>query len=135
MKQIKRIIFVLMIVIAAALTACGGSGGGGGGGGDGDAIEIPSNVTATAGNQQVTLSWDSASGAQSYNVYWSTSNTVSPESVNKISGIVSGGIVHDGLTNGTPYYYVVTTITVDGESDASDMVSATPSNNPPPPPV
>ncbi len=37
----------------------------------------PTNVSATAGDGQVTISWDSVSGATSYNIYWATWSGVS----------------------------------------------------------
>ena len=32
----------------------------------------PTNVTATAGDGRVRITWDSVSGATSYNIYWAT---------------------------------------------------------------
>jgi fibronectin type 3 domain-containing protein len=136
MKEIKNIIIGLLIVIAAGITACGGGGGGGGGGRSFDRTpsNIPTNVTAEAGNEQATIRWDSVAGAQSYNIYWDTSDTVSKSTGNLIYDELSP-FVDTGLTNNTTYYYVITCVTADGESDESKTVSATPSLNPPPPPV
>ena len=36
-------------------------------------LEVPTGLTATAGNGQVTLSWQPVVGATSYKVYWATS--------------------------------------------------------------
>jgi hypothetical protein len=85
----------------------------------------PTNLTATAGNQQVTLNWTAAPGAVTYQVN---------------RGTTSGGpyntIIHSGLTgtsdtdntvvNGTTYYYVVTAFNSGGMSPNSNQASATP---------
>jgi hypothetical protein len=88
----------------------------------------PTGVNATAGNGQVTISWNSVSGATSYNLYWSTSTGVSKLS-SKISNVTSP-FIDTGKTNGTTYYYVVTALNSYGESIESSEVSATPA--PPP---
>ena len=86
----------------------------------------PTNVSATAGNEQVTISWTSVSGATSYNVYWATSSGVSKDTYEgKIEDITTDSHLHTGLTNWTTYYYVVTAENDYGESDESSEVSAT----------
>jgi YVTN family beta-propeller protein len=89
----------------------------------------PSGVYASAGNQQVTVSWNNVSGATSYNIYWSTVSGVTKATGTKISG-VTGPYVHTGRTNGTTYYYVVTAVNSYGESSESSQVSATPDTIP-----
>ncbi len=83
----------------------------------------PTNVAATPGNGQVSLSWAPVNGALSYNIYWSTTEA----NANKSSGIniagVSNPYVHTGVTNGTPYYYIVTAVTGSGESAESSPVA------------
>src|SRR3990170_871293 len=86
----------------------------------------PVNVTATAGNNQVTVTWDAVPGATSYNIYWSTTAGVTKTTGTQISGITYTSYTHTGLTNGTTYYYVVTTVNSFGESNESSEVSATP---------
>src|SRR5262249_20787676 len=84
------------------------------------------NVSASSGNTQVTLSWTASAGAASYKVYRST--TPGGEGANPVS--TSGTSFTDtGLTNGTKYYYKVTAVNPAGESplSASTEVSATPS--------
>ncbi len=85
----------------------------------------PSGVTANAGNGQITISWNSVSGATSYNIYWSTSSGVTPANGTKIPDAASP-FTQTGLTNNTTYYYIVTAVNSYGESIASGQVSATP---------
>ncbi|HEV7219979.1 MAG TPA: hypothetical protein VGN39_13985, partial [Terriglobales bacterium] len=62
-------IFVLLLAAFTLLQGCGGGSGsnsGSGGGGGGIAPGAPTGLTATAGSQQVTLSWSASVGATSY---------------------------------------------------------------------
>src|SRR6266700_3497948 len=83
----------------------------------------PTNVTATAGNAQVALSWSASSGATSYNVKRSTT---SGGPYTTISSPTTTSYTDTGLTNGTTYYYVVSAVNTAGESSNSTQVSATP---------
>jgi hypothetical protein len=85
----------------------------------------PTNVTATPGNGQVTLSWSASSGASSYNVKRSTTNG-GPYTT--IASPTTTGYTNTGLTNGTTYYYVVSAVNTSGESANSSQVSATPTS-------
>jgi len=97
----------------------------------------PTGVTATAGNAQVALSWtapttntDSSTitDLAGFNVYRGTASGGPYTQIN--SGTVTGTAYTDtGLTNGTPYYYVVRTLdneTTPNESANSTEVSGTP---------
>ncbi len=85
----------------------------------------PTNLTATADNAQVTLSWTASSGAVCYNVKRAT--TAGGPYTTVKSGLVATGYVDTGLTNGTKYYYVVTAMnSTGGESENSLEVNATP---------
>jgi len=74
----------------------------------------PGGLTATAGNGQVSLSWQppaSDGGAQitSYNVYRGTSRTISGKPVASAKGT---SVTVPKLANGTTYYFKVTAVTL-----------------------
>jgi fibronectin type 3 domain-containing protein/regulation of enolase protein 1 (concanavalin A-like superfamily) len=84
---------------------------------------VPTGVTATRGDTQVTLSWTGASGAVSYNVKRGTSGGGPYPTV---TNITTTSLVVTGLVNGTTYYFVVSALNPTGESGNSSEVSATP---------
>lgn len=84
----------------------------------------PSNLSTSSGNTQATILWSPVAGATSYNIYWSTTSGVNKSTGTKISNVTSP-YTHAGLTNGSIYYYVVTSINSAGESAESVQVSAT----------
>jgi hypothetical protein len=85
----------------------------------------PTNLTATAGESQVTLSWTAVTGATGYNVKRST--TVGGPYTTIATTVADTKYVDATVTNGTTYYYVVTAIDANGnESANSNEVSATP---------
>jgi fibronectin type 3 domain-containing protein len=94
----------------------------------------PTGLTATAGDGQITLTWNAVAGATSYALYWSNSTGVGKSTGTRIPG-VSSPYVHRSLTNGTPYFYVVTAANESGEGDASAEASATPIPVVPPAPT
>ncbi|MCL5022126.1 MAG: fibronectin type III domain-containing protein [Nitrospirae bacterium] len=125
-------LFVLLLIMSASLAACGG---GGGSSEPVPPLPAPVNVSATAGNEQVTITWDAVDGATSYNIYWSNTPGVTRATGMKIADVASP-YVHltgDG-SNGRIFYYVVTAAGADGESAESAEVNATPTLEPPPPP-
>lgn len=99
------------------------------------AVPVPTGVSATPGNAQVTVSWPAVTGAVSYNLYWATASGVTTATGTKITGVTSPYIL-TGLTNGTSYYFVVTDVVTEvngnGESAVSAEVNAQPTATPPP---
>jgi hypothetical protein len=83
----------------------------------------PTGLTATAGNQQVSLAWTPSTGAASYNV---KRGTVSGGPYTTVNSPTTASYNDTGLTNGTPYYYVVSAVNSSGESANSSQVNATP---------
>jgi alpha-galactosidase len=85
----------------------------------------PSGLKAGAGNQQVALNWNADPAAIGYNV---KSSTVSGGPYTFVAGNVPApAFTVTGLVNGTPYYFVVSTVNPLGEGANSTEVQATPS--------
>jgi mannan endo-1,4-beta-mannosidase len=84
----------------------------------------PAGLTATAGNAQVSLRWNASTGATSYNVKRSTTN--GGPYTNVATGVTATSFTNTALTNGTPYFYVVSAVNANGESQNSTQASATP---------
>ena len=85
----------------------------------------PQGLQAIAADSEVTLSWNTVSGATNYTVYWNTTGSVSTTdaSINTGSNIQ---FPHTNLTNDTTYYYRVVASNATGDSVLSSQVSATP---------
>lgn len=83
----------------------------------------PTGLAATAGNAQVSLTWNGTAGATSYNVKRSTT---SGGPYTTIASPTSTNYTDTGLTKGVAYYYVVSAVNSGGESANSSEVSATP---------
>ena len=90
----------------------------------------PTNVSATGGDKQVTLSWAVSAGATSYNIYrGTTSNGQAAAAV--ANNLTSPTFTDTTVTNSTTYYYKVTALNGAGESPKSSQVAATPTAPPP----
>jgi hypothetical protein len=83
----------------------------------------PTGLAATAGSQQVSLTWSASSGSASYNVKRSTT---SGGPYTQAANVTVTNDTDASLTNGTTYYYVVSAVNSAGESANSSQVSATP---------
>lgn len=97
----------------------------------------PSSVSAEAGDQAVTLSWEAPSieGVEGYNVYRSDSSFDNAGDMQPVDGgsqVQAVSFADSSVSNGTTYYYRVTVVDTDGnESKGSTEVSATPFPDPP----
>jgi hypothetical protein len=127
-QRLKLVFGFLGALALGFVLACSGVSGtssSGGAGSPGTAPSTPTGLTATAGDKQVSLSWNASSGATSYDVKRSTTHggpylqIATPNATNYID---------PGLTDGTTYYYVVSAVNSTGESANSGEVSATPSS-------
>ena len=99
----------------------------------------PTSLSLSAGNTQVTASWARADGASKYTLYYSQSSLagvtdlteltaaeLTTAGITRVQDLTSASHTVSGLTNGTTYYFVVTSSNADGESGASSEASATP---------
>jgi len=84
---------------------------------------VPTALAATAGNQQVSLSWTASSGATSYHVKRASA---SGGPYTQVGAPTTASYTNTGLTNGTTYFYVVSALNATGESANSSQASATP---------
>ncbi|MBF0503158.1 MAG: SUMF1/EgtB/PvdO family nonheme iron enzyme [Candidatus Riflebacteria bacterium] len=91
----------------------------------------PLNVKATSGDGQLTITWNDAPGATSYNLYYGVAtitydvNTGKDVVTTAKTGVKSSDAI-TGLTNGTEVHVVVTAVGANGESQWSSEVVATP---------
>ncbi len=114
--------------IVLLISSCGGGGGGGAATSATPALNVPTGLSAAAGNATNSISWAASSGATSYNLYWSTATGVNKTNGTQITGVTSP-YSHTGLANGTSYYYVVTAVYAGGEGAESTQVSAIPQSS------
>ncbi len=91
----------------------------------------PQNLTATAGNGQVTLTWNknTESDFLLYRIYSGISSNPTKKIDSTSGGITDTVRVISGLTNGTIYYFRITAVNNTGaESGFSNEVNAMPSS-------
>ncbi len=90
----------------------------------------PTNLAATPGSTQISLTWSASSGATSYHVKRATT---SGGPYTQVGAPTSTSYTDTGLTNDHTYFYVVSAVNSIGESPNSSQVSAVPVvMNPPP---
>ncbi len=82
----------------------------------------PSGLNATADLTQEALNWAPAPGANSYNVLRSTTDGGPYTPI--ATDIADTNYTDTTITNGTTYYYVVTTVNANGESADSNQATA-----------
>ena len=114
-----RLAEVSVLLLATLMIACGGGLGGGGG----TVPDTPLGLVATAGSQQVNLTWTASSGATSYHVKRATT---SGGPYTQLAAPTGASYSDTGLNNGTRYYYVVSALNASGESANCSEVSGTP---------
>lgn len=134
---------ILAVGLAVFGVGCGGAGSNGEGDGNGDGNgdggdtvvpAAPTGLAGTSGDGQVDLEWASSAGADTYNVYRSTSSTDGATGDPITSGVSETAYTDssDEVTNGTKYYYRVTAVNPeDEESDGSGEIAKTPFSSPP----
>ncbi|HVM47852.1 MAG TPA: glycosyl hydrolase, partial [Candidatus Acidoferrum sp.] len=75
---------------------------------------VPLGLTATPGNAQVTLRWKAVTGATGYNVKRAAMSGGPYTTI--ASGITATNYTDTGLVNNAPCYYVVSALSLSGES-------------------
>jgi len=86
---------------------------------------IPTGLAATAGDTQVSLAWNAASGASSYNIFRGTAAGGEGTTPYK-TGVAGTSLVDLAVVNGNTYFYKVAAVNGAGSSALSAEVSATP---------
>jgi len=127
MKRNKKLIgWLALVSLAVLILVCSGCGGGGNDTPLTPAIPAkPTVPSVTASSAKATVSWTAVSGATSYNVYYGTTAGVTTTTGTKLATAATPQAI-TGLTDGTPYFFVVTAVNTSGESVVSDEVTATP---------
>lgn len=94
---------------------------------NGSGPAAPTNLAATAGNTQVSLSWTASTGATVYHVKRATTSG-GPYST--VASPTTTTYTDTTVSNGTTYYYVVSAASTAGEGPNSTEVSASPQGLP-----
>jgi len=92
----------------------------------GKPIEDMGAITLVSGNGQLVISWSSVVGADQYEVYRNTSNSMPASPVQTVSTTTA---TISGLANGTTYYVWVKGKNTSGTGNASTAVSGKPIGN------
>jgi fibronectin type 3 domain-containing protein len=87
----------------------------------------PGGIVLTAGNEKIAITWKAANGATSYHVKRSTK---SGGPYTQIATTTFEGYTNVGLSNGTRYYYVISSVSSAGQSGNSGQFSSIPENVP-----
>ncbi|MGM0879708.1 MAG: pectate lyase [Bacillota bacterium] len=87
---------------------------------------IPQGIEAIAGDVQVILTWQEASGAKYYTIQRGAFNSGQYETI--ASHIFGTSYQDAGLDNGTTYDYVITAVNAQGESYPSEPIAVTPAD-------
>ena len=97
---------------------------------------MPTGLSATAGDSQITVNWTAVPGATSYTIYYAPSPVsffiasgvidLAAAGVMKVENLSGASHTVTGLTNGRRYYVRVVATNAGGGSPASNEASATP---------
>ncbi len=77
-----------------------------------------------AAEKPVTLAWENVPGATAYNLYWRNKAGVTKQNGKKISNVKNPYTI-TGWKKGMTYYFVITAVNKDGESQESEEMSYT----------
>lgn len=90
-------------------------------------LTAPTNLTATPGDREITLTWSGITGATSYKVFRAT--TSNGQTTTAIATASGTSFTNTGLTNGTAYFYKVAAVNATGQSPLSAEATATPTTS------
>ena len=99
---------------------------------DSNALIPPSDLSALAGDQSISLSWSTVSAASSYSIYMAEVSGIASDNWQSLAGgaefnSTTNSYLVSNLSNGTTYYFVVASVDADANmSSDSTEVSATP---------
>jgi hypothetical protein len=130
MWRSRSVLFLLICgMVIPAASGCGGDVGTTGTAvkNNSPVVGAPASIGAVAGNGTVTLAWSEVSGADSYRIYRSLSTPATRATGSLVaSGLTSTAYIDAAVTNGTTYYYVMTSLKGAVESEESQEVFSTP---------
>jgi hypothetical protein len=138
MKSWAKSFLFAVLIISLFSFGCGGGGGGGGGSSDINSNSTttiptePTGVIATPiGNGNIMIAWTEVTGATSYNIYESTSDSEGYFAYTKIGSTETSSYTATGLANDIIYFLTVTAVNSAGESRKLDdlIVNATALSN------
>jgi hypothetical protein len=95
----------------------------------------PTGLAAAADSAQVSLTWQPAAGAASYNVYRASSAGGPYLLISTGGSVTEPGYIDSTASYGNSWFYAITAVNPYGESGRSDAVSASLFCAPPPPPA
>jgi fibronectin type 3 domain-containing protein len=119
---------LLVVGLLFAVPGCdsGGANGDEDDGGDHTVVPAaPSGLDATSADGEVSLSWEAADDAETYNVYRDTESGVDASGSPLDESIEETSYVDESAENGTEYFYVVTGV-ADEEGDPSGEAEGVP---------
>jgi fibronectin type 3 domain-containing protein len=130
MKSIAALLRICLVAgVAVALVACDSNGSE-----DTQPPSAPSNLSATSGDGEVTLSWEQveADDLAGYNIYRGTSSLDTLTSENRVTSVTETQFEDPSVQNQTTYYYQVTAVDQSAnESAPSGEQKVTPFAGPP----
>lgn len=113
---------VRILPLLFLLYACGGPDLGDDGYHLSSHLRPPSQIDATAGNMKVSLAWERPTLAESFVVYFGTS-----EELLELQGVEGESLTVEDLTNEVTYFFAIASVNAEGEiSSRSELVSTTP---------
>ena len=85
----------------------------------------PKRLKVNAGDGEVTISWNAVADGDSYNLYWNRSGDLDMTD-GEVINTHATWFVHKPVVNGDTYYYRVSFLNNQGESDLTAMAAAIP---------